>query len=167
MLLNKQPSTRSLMRAHLLLLLFAILGSVQLFAGREDLKTTIILIDGEAVLVDLNLKGDILKQYIHVDDYFTSWKSHESLVKRSIERAASMRDIGHKAYDVDHHEMSTLVLDQARDHDDLQKEWCSNGPAQLIQAVAGVTTSSLSNAPPSSRVLFDWPSRQIIYREEV
>lgn len=63
-------------------------------AGDEAVMTTIILINSEAMLVDLDERGEILKQHILVADYFTSSQSHEALVRRSIDRIRDLSDIG-------------------------------------------------------------------------
>ena len=48
--------------------------------------TAIILINGNAELVDVNIEGDILKRHLSIPDYFTSGRSH----KRSLGMSMKM-----------------------------------------------------------------------------
>jgi hypothetical protein len=75
--------------------------SLSAFASSAKSQTTIILINGNAVLVELGSKGEVYKEYINVPDYFTSYRSHESLVERSIKRVKGLSRV-HKSYDKEH-----------------------------------------------------------------
>ena len=147
----------------IVLLIFISAGfTSELSASTEDLKTTIILINGQAALVDLNPKGEILKRYIAVPDYFTSYRSHESLVRRSIERAKSMRDIGYKAFDSKNHELSYQVNKELENIRELADDWEIDGPFQLNNQqieqynTIGLTTSHYYDQMPMQL----WPSRK-------
>lgn len=70
-------------------------------AAEVDYQNTIILINGDAVLVKLGPKGEILKKYINVPDYFTSGRNHESLVQRAVSRVKELSAV-HRVYDTDH-----------------------------------------------------------------
>ncbi len=50
----------------------------------EDMLTTIILIDGDAHLVDLSEGGELLISYGVVTEYFASSKTHEEIVDASM-----------------------------------------------------------------------------------
>lgn len=58
--------------------------------AEEELITTIILINGQAELVDVNKSGDVLKRIIAVPEYFKTSRSHGALVKKSIAKAHSL-----------------------------------------------------------------------------
>ena len=51
----------------------------------ENLKKTIILINGAPFLVDINEEGRIIQNYLLVQDYFVSNESHENLVEKAEE----------------------------------------------------------------------------------
>lgn len=76
-------------------LLICLFGLALSVSAKEDSKvlTNIILINGEAYLVDMDERGEILKQHIYVADYFTSRQSHETLVRRSINRVQGIGSI--------------------------------------------------------------------------
>ncbi len=51
-------------------------------------ETTIVVVDGKALLVDLNEKGEIITTYMEVPEYFASSKDHKTKV---IEATASYK----------------------------------------------------------------------------
>ncbi len=84
------------------LLLLTILVSLTFLRSEKDvMMTTIILINSEAVLVDLDERGEILNQHIRVSDYFTSSQSHETLVRRSINRMKGLSSADQKPQTVE------------------------------------------------------------------
>lgn len=46
----------------------------------SDDKTTIIVIEGKALLVDVNENGEVIRRYMEVPEYFESKKDHEEKV---------------------------------------------------------------------------------------
>jgi len=58
----------------------------------SEVITTIILINREAELVDLNSDGEVLKRYVAVPDYFSSGRSHTNSLKKSLQL---LKDYGH------------------------------------------------------------------------
>lgn len=46
-----------------------------------DEKTTIVVIEGKALLVDVNEKGEVIRRYMEVPEYFSSKKDHEEKVE--------------------------------------------------------------------------------------
>jgi len=62
---------------------FGLLVCVLLFTSfttSDDLSTTIIVIDGKALLVDVDESGDVINTYMEVPEYLTSSKRHEDKV---------------------------------------------------------------------------------------
>jgi len=49
----------------------------------EDVKKTIILINGIAVLVDIDANGKVINNYLLVPDYFSSNDAHDLLVEKA------------------------------------------------------------------------------------
>jgi len=49
----------------------------------EDVKKTIILINGMAVLVDIDANGKVINNYLLVPDYFSSNDAHDLLVEKA------------------------------------------------------------------------------------
>ena len=74
---------------HLCLLFILTIVSVE--AGENI--TTIILINGDPVLAEIDKKGEVIKRIIEVPDYFISTRSHERLVQLSIARAKGLSDV--------------------------------------------------------------------------
>lgn len=97
---NITASLSSLMTLGLFVVGF-ICFTFDLNASSAKSQTTIVLINGNAVLVELGSKGEIFKEYINVPDYFTSYRSHESLVERSIKRVKGLSKV-HKTFDSEH-----------------------------------------------------------------
>ena len=79
-------------RVCVLIALFSFVFSA-IYASDTDVLTTIILIDGEAELVDVGPGGEILKRYIAVPDYFSSPSSHSSIVRRSLNRYRNLSNV--------------------------------------------------------------------------
>ena len=71
---NKMALYKSLFVSSLVALLFS---SGYTFIDRE---TTIVVVDGKALLVDIDEKGEILETYMEVDDYFENSADHSSKV---------------------------------------------------------------------------------------
>ena len=63
----------------LLILFFAGIVVSPSFLTLED-TTTIVVIDGKALLVDLNDKGEVVTTYMEVSDYFNNEKDHKTKV---------------------------------------------------------------------------------------
>lgn len=64
-----------------LLLSFVFLTfSILCLANVNPATTTIVVIDGKALLVDLNEKGEIITTYMEVPEYFTTKKDHATKV---------------------------------------------------------------------------------------
>lgn len=92
---------------------FLVLPAISFGANKKS-QTTIILINSKAVLVELGAKGEVLKEYINVPDYFTSYRSHESLVERSIRKIKGLSRV-HKSFDPNH--FLSVVSDLMKDND--------------------------------------------------
>jgi len=71
----------------LLVTLYLMTIAATLFANDSEIITTIILINRQAELVDLDEEGEVLKRHIAIPDYFTSGRSHSRSLKNSIERS--------------------------------------------------------------------------------
>jgi len=68
-----------------LLSVFFITFSSFLFASSDaDALTTIILINRQAELVDVSPDGEVLKRHVSVPDYFSSGRSHQNSLRRSL-----------------------------------------------------------------------------------
>jgi len=50
------------------------------FTTSEIIKTTVVVIEGKALLVDVDERGDILHTYMEVPEYLNSTKKHEDKV---------------------------------------------------------------------------------------
>ena len=72
----------------LILSLFAFSASANIIAD-DDYNRTIILIDGDPYLVDLDDEGDLVDAIVPVPEYFVSEASHAVLVDRRSEDYAS------------------------------------------------------------------------------
>lgn len=59
--------------------LFSLLISTSAFAN-DLMETTIVVIDGKALLVDINESGAVVTTYMEVPEYFNSAKDHASKV---------------------------------------------------------------------------------------
>lgn len=58
-----------------------------LFASSEsEVITTIILIDRQAELVDVDQFGEVLRRHVAVPDYFSSGRSHKSILRSSLKK---------------------------------------------------------------------------------
>lgn len=53
------------------------------FTTSEEFLTTIIVVDGKALLVDVDEHGEVVKTYMEVPDYLTSNKEHNEKVKEA------------------------------------------------------------------------------------
>lgn len=127
-------------------------------ASEAESLNTIILINGEAVLVKIDQKGEILKKYINVPEYFTSSRSHESLVQRALGKVKGLSSV-HRVYDEDHHFMSTKALAQHSNIIDKEKEWCASvllNPSPCTQILTGLES-------PYSITTDIWPNLSDLY----
>lgn len=64
-----------------------------LASAESEVITTIILINREAELVDLDEQGEVLKRYVAIPDYFSSGRSHNSSLRKSL---AQLKDYGYE-----------------------------------------------------------------------
>lgn len=62
-------------------------------AEEAGVKTTIILINSEAFLVDLDQTGEVMKKHMAVPDYFSSKYAHETQVRRSMAKVKGLSSI--------------------------------------------------------------------------
>lgn len=69
--------------------------------SNDDIVTDIILINGEAVLVDLDHKGEVLKRYLGIPNYFYSSRTHESLRRSTLIKSKGLSK-AHKLFDANH-----------------------------------------------------------------
>ncbi|GEM_PF-1774374 len=79
------------------------------FTISDDISTTIVVIDGKALLVDVDESGDVITTYMEVPEYLNTTKGHEDMVSEA--RASYLR-------------LSKLQMDQIRfisilDHDEV------------------------------------------------
>ncbi len=82
---------------------FIVLSSTTLWSTNDDIYTDIILINGTAVLVDFDYKGEIIKKYSEIPFYFSSYMSHESIVRNStIKYKGLSLSKPHKVFDTGH-----------------------------------------------------------------
>ena len=97
--MNSKKSLYSLLSC----LVFIVLSSVTLWSTDDDIYTDIILINGTAVLADFDYKGEIIKKYSEIPYYFSSYQSHESLVRSSTMKYKGLSiSKPHKVFDTDH-----------------------------------------------------------------
>ncbi len=69
------------------------------FILSDDISTTILVIEGKALLVDIDEKGEVITTYMEVPEYLTTKKNHEDMVTEA--KASYMR-------------LSKLQMDQIR-----------------------------------------------------
>ena len=73
-----------------LICLFLLGTCISSYAEAAVTKTTIILINSEAFLVDLDQTGEVMKKHIAVPDYFSSKYAHETQVRRSMAKVTGL-----------------------------------------------------------------------------
>lgn len=61
-----------------------IMNVIPLICAESEVITTIILINRQAELVDVDTEGEILKRHVAIPDYFSSGRSHKSSLKKSL-----------------------------------------------------------------------------------
>lgn len=83
------------MLKNLLISIFLVVSTTMAVAGSEAL-TTIILINSEAFLVDIDSDGEVLKKHIEVPHYFRSGQSHQALVQQAMRKSRPV--YGMKSY---------------------------------------------------------------------
>lgn len=70
------------------LLLVVLFSSLTTLSGAStedsEIITTIILINRQAELVDVNTEGEVLKRHLAVPDYFSSGRSHNRSLRKSL-----------------------------------------------------------------------------------
>ncbi len=88
-----------------------ILTSANIVSGAEDVYTDIILINGVAVLADYDQKGEVLKEYAEVPYYFSSYQSHETIVKKTTAKFKGLSVKPHKVFDNNHFLAATYDVD--------------------------------------------------------
>ena len=97
--MNSKKSLHSLLSCFV----FIVLCSVTLWSTDDDIYTDIILINGTAVLADYDYKGEIIKKYSEIPFYFSSYKSHESIVRNSTMKYKGLSlSKPHKVFDTGH-----------------------------------------------------------------
>jgi len=79
--------------------------------GVDDIYTDIILINGVAVLADYDQKGEVLKEYAEVPYYFSSYQSHETIVRKTTAKFKGLSVKPHKVFDNNHFLAATNHLD--------------------------------------------------------
>ena len=84
-------------RMKVFLFILLLLPFYSFLQAEEDVITTIILINREAELVDLNEDGEILKRHVSIPDYFSSGRSHNSSLRKSLN---SLKDYGSVNYHI-------------------------------------------------------------------
>ncbi len=65
--------------------LIVILQFTAFASSDEEFITTIILINRQAELVDIDSSGEILKRHVAIPDYFSSGRSHRSSLRKSLQ----------------------------------------------------------------------------------
>jgi len=66
-------------------------GSLLYGSSDSEYITTIILINRQAELVDVNQDGEVLKRHMAIPDYFSSGRSHKKSLRSSLQK---MKDYG-------------------------------------------------------------------------
>ncbi len=67
-------------------LLFLTTFTSLIASSESEVITTIILIDRQAELVDVDQFGEVLRRHVAVPDYFSSGRSHNSSLRRSLKK---------------------------------------------------------------------------------
>jgi len=80
-------------------LLVCIITFTSFTTTSDDISTTVIVIDGKALLVDVDDRGEVITTYMEVPEYLTSTKNHSDKVTEA--KASYMR-------------LSKLQMDQIR-----------------------------------------------------
>lgn len=120
------------------------LGFIVLSANGAEINemiTTIILINGEAHLVDIAPDGELLVSYGKVPDYFSSTLSHEDIVDRSIAILESNRKsrydlIRFVSFGIETHMLNEYAVDYIRE----MSSKMNTSEGQIV-ITAGVTGS--------------------------
>lgn len=60
-------------------------GSTPLSIATED-RMTIVVIEGKAILVEVNERGEVVKKYMEVPEYFNSKKDHNEKVEAAVKK---------------------------------------------------------------------------------
>jgi len=68
----------------IILLLAVILSAINLGMSAADFETTIVVVDGKALLVDVDEAGDVVTTYMEVDNYFSDAKEHDVKVEEAV-----------------------------------------------------------------------------------
>lgn len=142
-------------------LLFS-LGFIVLMARgiySDDMMTTIILINGEAHLVDVAPDGELLVSYGTVPDYFTTSLSHEEILAQSIAKVESDRSdrldrIRFVSFGVEKHMLNELAVDHVRE---ISHKIAQSGAGKIILTV-GITATkeALMKAQQVAELLKDF-----------
>ena len=61
-----------------------LMNMTPLVCAESEVITTIILINRQAELVDVDTEGESLKRHVAIPDYFSSGRSHKSSLKKSL-----------------------------------------------------------------------------------
>lgn len=81
-----------------------------------DLLTTIILIEGEAHLVDLAQDGEFVVSYGMVPSYFTSSLGHDEIVARSVNKYKENADVASRIKFISFESTASVLDEQAVDY---------------------------------------------------
>ncbi len=69
----------------ILVSIFVLMLSAQLYGGSDsEIITAIILINRQAELVDMDDEGEIIHRHVAIPDYFSSGRSHQSSLRKSL-----------------------------------------------------------------------------------
>jgi len=78
---------RLCIRVKVFIFAFALMSTSVLFGNaEEEIITTIILINSQAELVDMDREGEILRRHLAIPDYFSSGRSHNNSLRRSLDQ---------------------------------------------------------------------------------
>ena len=122
------------------------------FNDSDQVKKTIILINGSAFLVDMNVEGKIVTNYLMIEDYFTSNDTHETL----IEKASKIYDLEFGILErsklIIFAEGSSLLDDSAVDNIRRLSTLFVKSPSQNINITFGQSENKESNILSENRV---------------
>ena len=126
---NDYPMNSKKIFFSLLTVLTLILGTSNTLRSSEDVFTNIILINGKAVLADFDYKGEIIKKYSEIPYYFSTYRSHESIVKSTTLKYKGLSVRAHKLFDANHFLAANMECSQ----DSIEEPDCRTGSIVLIQ----------------------------------
>ena len=110
--MNSNKSFSRYLRLPVLTVFLAMVCFTSAYATDDDVYTNIILINGTAILADFDHKGEIIKKYSEIPYYFSSYQSHETIVKRSMVKHKGLSTRDHKLFDKNHFLAHHDMVDQ-------------------------------------------------------